>query len=155
MLPSSLGGVPVFNLPICILYLASCSLKPVDDFSSSEHIIKVSPNPSDYEILFGTPPLDKFDADKKTFTLKFDIGSITNNSCVNILVGLLQSPSQWPQGHSLTIMFLKDDQNFGEDVVASTATSQFNKYNIVQDSTGAVRISQYSYRTITTPAPDQ
>lgn len=121
----------------------------VDDFSSSEHIIKVSPNPSDYKILLETPKLDKFDADKKTFTLKFDIGSLTNNSCVNILVVLLQSPSQWPQGHSLTIMFLKDDQNFGKDVVAA-ATSQFNKYNIVQDSAGIVRISKHSYQTITT-----
>ena len=32
-LASSLGGVPVFNLPILKLYFFNCSLKPVDGFS--------------------------------------------------------------------------------------------------------------------------
>ena len=34
VLASSLGGVPVFNLPILKLYFFSCSLKPTDGFSS-------------------------------------------------------------------------------------------------------------------------
>ena len=33
-LPSS-SGVPVFNLPILKLYLSSCSLNPVEGFSSN------------------------------------------------------------------------------------------------------------------------
>ena len=34
MRASNLGGVPVFNLPILKLNFSSCSLKPVDGFSS-------------------------------------------------------------------------------------------------------------------------
>jgi hypothetical protein len=33
VLASSLGGVPVFNLPILKSYFSSCSLKPVEGFS--------------------------------------------------------------------------------------------------------------------------
>ena len=34
VLESSLGGVPVFNLPILKLYFSNCSLNPVEGFSS-------------------------------------------------------------------------------------------------------------------------
>ena len=111
---------------------------------ASSHDVNITNIPT--EVLINTPELSYFD--NATWTLNLILPSLLE-SCININIGLVQTPKQWPHGHTCTVNFLDHNKNIIATNLIAGQSTQFIKFLVAADGTRKITIHKQEYTPLT------